>query len=270
MLLSHPALCCATVVNTPPVSNPKPDKFFGNLVKNAEPVTYKLSDFAPYTSAPLLAHDEPLFAFNVDTWMGQKTPHTECTITSTWFRLMQRVRIGANDNGPLTTVTVVRPVTFKAEEKLSSAPWLKRGQNSSAMPACFSRGVETSHKTYAFDYPTCERAETQAKRKDRYTWEVAKRKAQPTVCEMGEAHPIKSVMDTLEEKQLLRGEHDGVEWEMSPARTRQVAAMQSRSALRYAKAHRRWITEKMMQRKGLISEFRSLPEIVGESRTYPQ
>lgn len=26
-----------------------------------EPVTYKLSDFVPYTSAPILAHDEPLF-----------------------------------------------------------------------------------------------------------------------------------------------------------------------------------------------------------------
>lgn len=98
----------------------------------------------------------------------------------------------------------------------------------------------------------------------------AARTAKPQSAKMQTNGPIESLMVVLDRRGLLCGEHNGVGWEMSPARKQEVATMQYCEALRYAKAHRRWITERQMQRNGFISEFRSLPEIIEESRTYPK
>lgn len=135
--------------------------------------------------------------------------------------------------------------------------------------ACWHR-TEDQPKTFAWDYPAFKRAETQARRADRYAWQVAKLKAQPTVCEVKETQPIESTMDALETRGLLYGKHNGVEWKMSPALWEEITAMQSCEAWRYAYAHRRWITEKAMQKKGFISEFRSLSEILEKSRKFPK
>jgi hypothetical protein len=42
-------------------TSPSPSTLARILCEPSEPTTHKLSDFAPYTSAPILAHDEPLF-----------------------------------------------------------------------------------------------------------------------------------------------------------------------------------------------------------------
>jgi hypothetical protein len=91
---------------------------------------------------------------------------------------------------------------------------------------------------------------------------TAKVQAAKPLCEVQETRPIESAMG-----RLLYGEHNGAEWEMSPAHLKRVAIMSYEKALRYAKAHRRWITERAMSTNG---DFRSFNEILEESRTFPQ
>lgn len=229
--ISHPELFHTTVTYALTAPTPKPDEFFGTLLnKIAEPVpTWTTPTFELVPRSELSCTDA------LSKWLDELA--TKMGLESNW-REVKSLPMGHHEPMPVESL------------------------------GCWVCGVEPAHKTYAFDYPAFECAETQARRATRIAWEIeaGKREAQPTVCEVEEIDPIVHRMNGLEDRGLLHGEHNGAEWEMEPGDLARVAALPSYGeALRYVQAHRRWITEKAMSTNG---DFRSFKEILDKSRMF--
>jgi hypothetical protein len=243
-------------------------------------VVHKLSDYAPYNSSPVAPYDEPRFMqVLINAVEREARLYRDKYLDQFGF---YTGILNEEQTGPRRhwwSKSAVESVENFVEWQGPAKKLIRKRQTINLFAARFVdltrtawphfRGVDPLDRvdpSYCFDYPAFERAETQARRADRYAWEVAKRKAQPTVYEVKETSPIESAMGRLEDK-WLRGEHKGVAWEMEPAHVKRVMTMPYKKALRYARAHRRWITERSMSTNG---DFRSFKEIFEESRMFPK